>query len=290
MRRPHGNSVLWVFAALAAAQCSLAAQFCPDKLGPEFEVLPNLPGHQGLSDRGNALVVDLNGDAVLGFNSNHLSNAADPFIQRFDTGGALIGPTILVNPTLNSFDGAPTLAVAPDGTLIAAWTSSGLDGDEDGIFACFFDDLGDPLGPEFQVNESFHGGQINPRVGIDHAGNAAILWGDHGLPNGETRLVLRIFAPGGVPLTGEVEVALNTGASSLAMTHDGLVLVVWGTRTAGWDIMGRYYGSDGVSLTAAPFVIDDAPGFNHHAWWRALLGHLLYRRKPILRGTGNRRR
>ncbi len=64
----------------------------------------------------------------------------------------LAGSEISVNTTTASDQVQPTVAVLADGSQVAAWASSGQDGDGCGIYAQRVDSEGRPIGGEFRVN------------------------------------------------------------------------------------------------------------------------------------------
>jgi hypothetical protein len=65
--------------------------------------------------------------------------------QRYDAAGVPIGVEFRVNTTIQNNQLDPLIALAPNGNLVVAWTSTGQDGSRDGVYGKRFDSLGIPL-------------------------------------------------------------------------------------------------------------------------------------------------
>jgi hypothetical protein len=73
----------------------------------------------------------------------------------------------------------PSIAVNnSNGEFIVVWTSENQDGDGDGIFAQYFDNSGEKIGEEFQVNSNSVFDQSKPSVAMNEKGIAVIVWAE----------------------------------------------------------------------------------------------------------------
>jgi hypothetical protein len=98
-------------------------------------------------------------------------------LQRFSPDGDELSQ---VMPSSSDMDislirGSPALALSPDGALLAAWTEDRLGGTEPRLVARAFDELDQPLGPDFRVTDS---DEAEPEVGLAYLGSDefVIVW------------------------------------------------------------------------------------------------------------------
>ncbi len=98
------------------------------------------------------------------------------FAQHYDAGGNPLGAEFRVNTHTEGSQWLPSVAMAADGRFVVAWHSEGQDGSRWGVFAQRFDEMGDPVGPEFRVNSYVHFEQNGPAVGIGPDGRFVVAW------------------------------------------------------------------------------------------------------------------
>jgi hypothetical protein len=74
---------------------------------------------------------------VVAWTSTALQDGDDDavFAQAFDASGTAVGPELQVNTYTTSVQAFPSIASAPDGRFVVAWSSLGQDGSGAGIFA-----------------------------------------------------------------------------------------------------------------------------------------------------------
>jgi hypothetical protein len=130
--------------------------------------------------------------------------------QRFAQNGSSLGSTFFVNPvTIRTpilQQRQPTLAAAPAGGFVIAWTQLFTyigpperalrqgDPNSPGIVARCFDRLGRPLGPVFRVDTLDGDGDDAPSVAVTPSGHIVFTWNLGG------EVVARIFCePGFAP-------------------------------------------------------------------------------------------
>jgi hypothetical protein len=114
-----------------------------------------------------------------------------------------MGPEFQVNTYTTGRQESAVVAANPLGGFVVAWTSFGAypghDGSSFGIFAQRFDSGGAATGPEFQVNTFTTGGQFNPEVAVDPAGNFVVAWTSYQQDGSASAAVARRFSSTGAP-------------------------------------------------------------------------------------------
>ena len=81
----------------------------------------------------------------------------------YDSSGNLLTPEFRINTYTT--DGQHNPSITSNGSIyLVTWKSIGQDGDQDGVFARFYDRMGQPIGDEFQVNDYFFSVQGLPVV------------------------------------------------------------------------------------------------------------------------------
>jgi hypothetical protein len=118
------------------------------------------------------------------FNSNSVQ------AQRYDLFGQALGGEFQVN-TYTTFDqGVVAIAVDRLGDFfVVAWQSMGSYGSDSSlgsIQAQRYDDIGAPVGGEFQVNSYTTGGQFGAAVASDFQGNLIASWSSEGSAGTDT--------------------------------------------------------------------------------------------------------
>ncbi len=104
------------------------------------------------------------------------------FGRAFDVAGVPTGGEFQVNSYTSGSQDQPDVASDGDGNVVVAWTSgrSGFgntqDGSQSGVFARHLTSLGDPIGPEFQVNTYTIGAQRTPAISVDSSGTFVVVW------------------------------------------------------------------------------------------------------------------
>ncbi|HSM14051.1 MAG TPA: hypothetical protein VLA66_08270, partial [Thermoanaerobaculia bacterium] len=177
-----------------------------------------------------------------------------------------------VNEYSVGFQNVPAPAMTAAGEFLVTWTSEGSAGSDGGesIQARLYGKSGDPLGPEFQVNEYTTDAQFVSSVAADEEGNFVIVWasfGSFGTDNSGTGIQVRRYRLDGTAID-PVELQINTyttddqAAASLDVGRDGSFVVVWYSRgSAGTDqdsasIQARRFAADGTPLDPAEFQVN----------------------------------
>jgi len=213
------------------------------------------------TNRGGRILVayeDFGGNGGLGTGQNI-------FVRVFEPDGTPVQPVEIVahENTLAGNQKEPRAGGDGLGNFVVVWEHRSGDADGSAIWARRFDADGQPLGPEFRVNEAQAGDQLRPDVAVDWVGNAVITWQD--ASTGTTRAMARRYdwtgAPAGAPFVVADDLPGAQSFPSVAGDWAGEDLVVTLHAPGGPDTDG----SDDVyarRLQVAPLTVGGtvAPG------------------------------
>lgn len=147
----------------------------------------------------------------------------------------------------------PSIAMDDNGRVLVAWSDrAAYDGELMGIFARLFDDAGHPLGPEFQVNETWQQSQWEPLVHATPGGGFAVAWSG----NADGDAYVRALDTNGAPLGPEVEVNI---ADNNAQIDTAAVVGAAGTMLATWVDFGGNGPGSGTNVFARILAADGTP-------------------------------
>lgn len=149
-------------------------------IGTEFRVNLSTPQDQNNPD----VASDALGNFVVVYESeqqdaNTVGRDLDGtgiFAQRFDTNGALVGSEFRINTYTKDDQSTPAIAMNAQGDFVVVWESDRQDGSGVGIFGQRYNNSGQTVGSEFQVNTGTEGNQVNPAVALDESGNFVVTW------------------------------------------------------------------------------------------------------------------
>jgi hypothetical protein len=194
------------------------------------------------------------------------------FARRYDLNGVPYGPQFQVN-TYTPGDQAHPDIDGLGSPFFAAWMSSANGGAETRILAQSFGPLGNPLGPEFQVNTQTPAAESRPRVARDASveGDFVVAWEGQDDPADPATpgVFAQRFHNQPFPTTAfflanpsrqgsEYQVNMNTTGSQstpdVAMNQYGRFVVVWNSSdgVAGSEIIARRFNRP----IAAPMRVD----------------------------------
>jgi hypothetical protein len=211
------------------------------------------------------------------------------YIRFINDDGSFNKKDILVSAHKKNEQVNPCVTVLQDGTVVVVWSSSGQDGDRQGIFGQRFSASGKKIGQEFQINQYTQNNQRTPAItALAHA-NFVVAWVSEFQPrilngvnvSGLVDIYARIFDSQGNPVTGEFLVNTTTNLCAnpaLAASPQGGFAAAWsqnndsvltlgsqmgvtvssaqsGMTTNSWDVFGRLFGDDG-NTTSEPFRLN----------------------------------
>lgn len=193
----------------------------------------------------------------------------DAFLRVLSSTGAPISGDVAINQYEFDAQVDPAIAVAPDGTIFAAFvdfSSHGGVGSGLNLWGRRFSATGVALGAEFHLPSTFvNGDQRLPRMGVDASGRFALVWQDALADGSSSAIALRRFDVAGNALGLDVVVNTTTvGAQTspvVAVDADGTFLVAWEDWSVGTPrVRGRRFGADGAPI-GADFVMSP-PGLH----------------------------
>ncbi len=178
------------------------------------------------------------------------------FAQRFDAAGNALGSEFQINTTGANHQFDPAVTALGAG-FVVVWTSSLQDGSGNGVFLQRFDDNGNAVGLESQVNLEVASDQGEAQVVELANGGLVVTWasltsGSAGDGSG-AGVFARVFDAAGNPATGEVLVNTITvsGQSqpSIAALSTGGFVIVWtdqsGADGSSWGVFGQEFDGAG---------------------------------------------
>jgi hypothetical protein len=229
--------LLFVLAVVLVRADAALAQRLPC---PEFQVTTSSTGFDFLS----GLASDAAGNFVVVWSDN--LPGGNGFGRRFSSAGAPLTP---------EFPLGRAGRVASDAAGNFVVVAGNFDGDYTGVVARRFDSMGNPSGPEFQVNTYTTGSQGVATVAIRPGGDFVVVW----LSNHEAMVqgvFARRFDAAGVGQGPEFRVNTYTTAyvraPSVAMDAAGRFTVVWSSGAYDGDpvgaVVGQRFDSGGLRL------------------------------------------
>jgi len=181
----------------------------------------------------------------------------DIFAQRYLANGMASGDEFQVNTSTLGFQRFPSVAMDADGDFVIVWESDTYQNNEDwNIFGQRYEADGTPVGGEFIVNTSTAEIQQRPVIGMDAAGNFAVVFHSDSLNPTNYDIFCRRYLANGTALGLEFQVnpTSNTVSSTfptMDMNPDGDFVVAW-QRTdstgSGLSILAQRFQANGVTI------------------------------------------
>jgi len=218
----------------------LGAGLYPQSPGNQITVNITLEGDQTTP----ALAVDSQGNHVVVWISTPQDDGiAGLYARRFDADGNPREDEFQVNTEWGPH-GHPDVAMGPPGNFVVVSENYWIDPVSSSVTARAFDLSGEPLGPEFMVNQHTDDFQGAPKVGIDSLGRFAAVWQSWGQDGDGFGIYARLFDSLGTPLGPEFRVNTYTGGDqtqpAVAMEVGGDFVVVWTSFGQDGDRTGVY--------------------------------------------------
>ncbi|HMQ07789.1 MAG TPA: hypothetical protein PKC30_10850 [Saprospiraceae bacterium] len=191
------------------------------------------------------IAIDENGNFVVVWESLYqlgdFVEGYEIFARLFDASGMPLTGEIQVNQHTTNSQIDPRIAMHSDGTFVVVWESDGQDGDGDGVYGRRFDNIGLPLGDEFQINQFTTEGQSDPDIAMDCLGNFVVVWESTNQDMDDRAVVARRYQADGSPLGDEFIV--NTGTTghqddpSITMDCMGNFVITWEDARFPFDVI-----------------------------------------------------
>ncbi|XQQ05421.1 MAG: calcium-binding protein [Leptolyngbya sp. IPPAS B-1204] len=231
------------------------------RLGSEFRV-----NRSTLQDQNNPdVAIDGSGNFVVVYQSDDQDNnttgrdddGTGIVGQRFDRSGALIGNEFRINTRTENDQTAPVVAMNAQGDFVVIWVSERQDGSGTGIFGQRYNNIGNPVGIEFQVNTETDGNQLNPSVAIDDNGDFVVAWQSDSRSSDQDGygIYAQRYSASGNPLGHEFRVNQTTRGDqttpAVGVDAGGNFTVVWASENQDGDgagIFGQRFAENGRRL------------------------------------------
>ena len=200
-----------------------------------------------------AIAMDTDGDFVIAWESSGQDGSNyGVYAQRYNNAGVAQGSEFRVNTYTTNLQRNISIAMDSDGDFVITWQSRYQDGDEFGIYAQRYDNVGVPQGGEFQVNTYTTGRQANPSIGMDDVGNFVIGWQTEGPDGHSYGIYAQRYDNAGIPQGSEFQINTYTINSqvgvSLAMDDDGDFVAAWNSQQDGglYGVFAQRYDNAGI--------------------------------------------
>lgn len=145
--------------------------------GDEFRV--NIGGAGDQQYPAAAMAPD--GSFVVAWQSGGQDGAGGGIYARlFDPQGRPAGDAFEVSGVADMDHSRPAVAMGPDGSFVITWQSGSPGGAGSDVFAQLYDDEGERLGSELQVNEHLQGDQTHPATAMSPESEFTIAWQSQG--------------------------------------------------------------------------------------------------------------
>lgn len=253
MQRSSKYKFLTVVLIVLGLNCTDPVLVFSQKIGPEFRVNTFTAGNQAFP----AVAVNASGGFVVAWESEGQDGSGlGVYAQRFDALGAEVGPEFPVNTYTDLDQSFAAVALRDDGSFLIAWQSTGQDGDGRGVFARLFDHVGDPVGPEFQVNTTTYSNQAFPHVAVNPVTQGFIItWSSAFQDGSHDAVIVRMYDQQCSPTSGEI--LANTysfsfqGYSRVSCDASGNFVVIWTSYEQdgdGYAVAGQRFRYTGIAV------------------------------------------
>jgi hypothetical protein len=172
------------------------------------------------------------------------------FAQRYDSAGIATGTEFLVNTYTEENQFGGVAAKAADGSFLLVWAGAGPTGSR--IHGRLYDSLGQPTGPQFEVNDPTLSSLRGPDVDRLAGGGFVVAWA-HDPASFEEDIRARRLDASAAPLGTEFQVNTYTSgrqiSADVTATADGGFAIGWqsgGEDGSGTGVFVRLYDELGV--------------------------------------------
>jgi len=181
-------------------------------------------------------------------------NGGGIFAQIYDYEGQKVGEEFQVNSYTKYPEGYPSITNLSDNKFIICWESESQDGDGYGIFAQIFDDKGEKIGEEFQVNSYAEDWQRYPSITNLTDNGFVVCWESYFQDGSSYGIFAQIFDDGSQKFGEEFQINSYTEdwQRRLSVTNlsDNKFVVCWeseGQDGSGSGIYAKYYCNEPIS-------------------------------------------
>jgi hypothetical protein len=223
------------------------------KVGPEFKVNTTTLNNQIQP----SVAMDSDGDFVISWQGEQAVTGYDIYIQRYNSSGNTVGTQQMVNTYTTSHQKSSRVAMDSDGDFVVTWHSNLQDNSLYGIYAQRYNNSGNKVGPEFQVNTYTNNYQLAPSIGMDSGGDFIIAWHSAGEDGSGYGIYAQRYNPSGGTVGTEFKVNTFTNSEQMdpavAMDSLGNSVIAWHSFSqegADWGTYAQRYNTSGNTVGA----------------------------------------
>ena len=168
-----------------------------------------------------------------------------------------------VNTTIKYDQDEASITSLSDEGYVISWTSYGQDGNCDAVYLQKFDNDGNKVGEEAQVNTIYTGNQNDSNITSLPDGGYVVTWSSYGQDGSYDGVYAQRFAADGATRGAEVQVSdtayHHQNQTSIDTLEDDGYVISWtgyNNETKSYDIFTKRYTSDGSEFKQALAVED----------------------------------
>ncbi|XZE55261.1 putative Ig domain-containing protein [Planctomycetaceae bacterium SH139] len=211
-----------------------------------------VPRLQTSEQQSTAIEIAPNGDTLVVFNGRGPTDNDGIFFRRIPEDGAA-STDRRVNTTITGAQQRPNLAVYADGNYVITWDGRGP-GDQQGVFARWYDVNDQPLTGEILINQVTPGYQGNSDVSVGSDGNTIIVWeGTSGSAEPEG-IFRRWFDANGTAISNQHRINATTSGTqnspAVVLGPENQAIVTWSSH----DLANGRWSTRFDILHETPFV------------------------------------
>lgn len=196
------------------------------------------------------------GGFLVSWTSYVTSDFSDAVIQgqRFSADGTTSGSEFQINSYDTGLQYRADAAGFEGGGSVVTWTSADQDGDGGGVFGQLYDDAGDVVGSEFQINTTTASDQFAAKVATLEGGGFIVVWNSSNQDGDGVGIYGQLFDASGAEVGSEFRVNTETSGDQARPTvgalPDGGFIVTWASDNqdgSGYGVFGQRFTADGTA-------------------------------------------
>jgi len=185
--------------------------------------------------------------------SKKQTNTDGVFGQRYDADGQKVGNEFQINTYVENYQSRPSITGLTGGGFIVAWNSKDQDGSSWGVYGQCYNENGDKLGAEFQVNTYTAGTQWESSVASLQDGGFIVIWDSNQRDGSDLGVYGQRYDENGRKVSSEFQVNTYTKgkqySGSVAGLAGGGFIVTWHScyrqHSSAFDVYGQHYDKNG---------------------------------------------
>lgn len=225
-------------------------------LGDEFLVNTTVPHNNVRS----AISMTASGAfCIIWMGTDTTYGAYGTYGKCYSADGVAIADAFLINTTIEMDQSYPSVSMNDNGDFVVVWhdgffsleTLNGADGSGWGIRGQMFDNSGNTIGEEIQINSHTLGNQRYPQVALDSTGTFTVIWSDDNQYAPTSVLIGKVFNSAGNAISDEFLVSTDVFGTSLftasidTFSEGGTVIVY---AKGDNKVYGRRYSKSGIPI------------------------------------------